>query len=189
MAIQPKAQKGKWQFSVEVRSPEEQLQIYADNVSKLQSSDEIPMKTRKRMCANDDDVRQAIIYKKRIAHVKERQKALQFKVLAVFFLSSYTLILSLNYKIYPLMKYSIEVQLSMRFFNTYTPLRSRDLTIDEEKPQQEIQTERPRRHRYTINKYKEVPRETAQIEPEQVVQDTYLSHPNLEIQKFFKDQI
>ncbi|KAA6357101.1 MAG: hypothetical protein EZS28_047372, partial [Streblomastix strix] len=40
-----------------------------------------------------------------------------------------------------------------------------------------------------INKYKEVPRETAQVEPEQVVKDTYLSHPNLEVQKFIIDTI
>ncbi|KAA6366382.1 MAG: hypothetical protein EZS28_038092 [Streblomastix strix] len=78
----------------------------------------------------------------------------------------------------------LKIQLSIR-----TPLRSRDLTMDEEEPQREIQTERPRRHRYTFNKYKEVRRETAQVEPEQVVQDTYLSHPNLEIQKFIKDPI
>ncbi|KAA6361911.1 MAG: hypothetical protein EZS28_042562 [Streblomastix strix] len=70
-----------------------------------------------------------------------------------------------------------------------TPLRSRDLTIDEEEPQREIQTERPRRHKYSINKYKEVPRETAQVEPEQVVKDTYLSHPNLEVQNFIIDCI
>ncbi|KAA6378794.1 MAG: hypothetical protein EZS28_025679 [Streblomastix strix] len=83
-----------------------------------------------------------------------------------------------------------------------TPLRSRDLIIDEEEtaqarrqirddlePQREIQTERPRRHKYNINKYKEVPRETAQVEPEQVVKDTYLSHPNLEVQKFIIDTI
>ncbi|KAA6395991.1 MAG: hypothetical protein EZS28_008482 [Streblomastix strix] len=70
-----------------------------------------------------------------------------------------------------------------------TPLRSRDLTIDEEEPQREIQTERPRKHRYNINKYNEVPRETAEVEPEQVVKDTYLSHPNLEVQKFIIDTI
>ncbi|KAA6382744.1 MAG: hypothetical protein EZS28_021730 [Streblomastix strix] len=71
-----------------------------------------------------------------------------------------------------------------------TPLRSRELTInDEEEPQREIQTERPRKHRYNINKYKEVPHETAQIEPEQVVKDTYLSHPNLDVQKFIIDTI
>ncbi|KAA6383875.1 MAG: hypothetical protein EZS28_020598 [Streblomastix strix] len=70
-----------------------------------------------------------------------------------------------------------------------TPLRSRDLIIDEEEPQREIQTERPRRHKYNINKYKEVPRETAQVEPEQVVKDTYLSHPNLEVQNFIIDCI
>ncbi|KAA6378362.1 MAG: hypothetical protein EZS28_026112 [Streblomastix strix] len=65
-----------------------------------------------------------------------------------------------------------------------TPLRSRDLIIDEEEPQREIQTERPRKHKYNFNKYQEIPRETAQVEPEQVVKDTYLSHPNLEVQKF-----
>ncbi|KAA6364812.1 MAG: hypothetical protein EZS28_039660 [Streblomastix strix] len=70
-----------------------------------------------------------------------------------------------------------------------TPLRSRDLIIDEEEPQREIQTERPRKHKYYINKYKEVPRETAQVEPEQVVKDTYLSHPNLEVQNFIIDCI
>ncbi|KAA6363892.1 MAG: hypothetical protein EZS28_040581 [Streblomastix strix] len=70
-----------------------------------------------------------------------------------------------------------------------TPLRSKDLNIDEEEPQQEIQTERPRRYRYSINKYKEDPRETAQVEQEQVVMDTYLSHPNLEVQKFIIDTI
>ncbi|KAA6380039.1 MAG: hypothetical protein EZS28_024437 [Streblomastix strix] len=70
-----------------------------------------------------------------------------------------------------------------------TPIRSRDLTIDEEEPQREIQTERPRRHKYNINKNKEVPRETAQVEPEQVVKDTYLSHPNLEVQNFIIDCI
>ncbi|KAA6381950.1 MAG: hypothetical protein EZS28_022521 [Streblomastix strix] len=71
-----------------------------------------------------------------------------------------------------------------------TPLQSRDLIINEEQePQQEIQTERARRHKYNINKYKEVPRETAQVEPEQVGKDTYLSHPNLEVQKFIIDTI
>ncbi|KAA6390496.1 MAG: hypothetical protein EZS28_013981 [Streblomastix strix] len=80
MAIVPKVQKGKWQFSVEVRSPEEQMKIFADKVSKLQSSDEIPKKTRKRKYANDDDARQAIIYKKRIVHAKERQRLLDYKI-------------------------------------------------------------------------------------------------------------
>ncbi|KAA6360421.1 MAG: hypothetical protein EZS28_044053 [Streblomastix strix] len=68
-------------------------------------------------------------------------------------------------------------------YSIYTPLQSGDLRIDqEEESQREIQTEGPRRYRYNINKYKEVPRENAQIEPEQVVKDTYLSHPNLEKQ-------
>ncbi|KAA6371893.1 MAG: hypothetical protein EZS28_032581 [Streblomastix strix] len=71
-----------------------------------------------------------------------------------------------------------------------TSIRSRYLTIDEEQePQREIQTKRSRRHKYNINKYNEVPRETAQVEPEQVVKDTYLSHPNIEVQKFIIDTI
>ncbi|KAA6387629.1 MAG: hypothetical protein EZS28_016847 [Streblomastix strix] len=53
-------------------------------------------------------------------------------------------------------------------------------SFDEEEPQREIQTERPRNHSYNIIKYKDVPRETAQVEPEQVEKDPYLSHPNLE---------
>ncbi|KAA6376216.1 MAG: hypothetical protein EZS28_028257 [Streblomastix strix] len=71
-----------------------------------------------------------------------------------------------------------------------TPVRSRDLNTDEEEePQRGIQTDRPRRREYNIHKYKEVPRETAQVEPEQVVKDTYLSHPNLEVQKFIIDVV
>ncbi|KAA6321455.1 MAG: hypothetical protein EZS28_054552, partial [Streblomastix strix] len=61
--------------------------------------------------------------------------------------------------------------------------------IDEEEPQREIKTERPRKNKYNINKYKEVPRETAQVEPEQIIKDTYISHPNLEVQKFIIDTI
>ncbi|KAA6356288.1 MAG: hypothetical protein EZS28_048186, partial [Streblomastix strix] len=67
-----------------------------------------------------------------------------------------------------------------------TPIQSRDLIIDEE--DRGVQTDRPRRA-YNIHKYKEVPRETAQVEPEQVVKDTYLSHPNLEVQKFIIDVV
>ncbi|KAA6376297.1 MAG: hypothetical protein EZS28_028176 [Streblomastix strix] len=71
-----------------------------------------------------------------------------------------------------------------------TPLRSRYLSIDEEEePQCEIQTERSQKHKYNIHKYKEVPHETALVKPEQVVKDTYLSHPNLEVQKFILDTI
>ncbi|KAA6379273.1 MAG: hypothetical protein EZS28_025201 [Streblomastix strix] len=69
-----------------------------------------------------------------------------------------------------------------------TPIQSREFSIDEEE-QREIQTDRPRRREYNIHKYKEVPRETAQVEPEQVVKDTYLSHPNLEVQKFIIDVV
>ncbi|KAA6311218.1 MAG: hypothetical protein EZS28_056170, partial [Streblomastix strix] len=68
-----------------------------------------------------------------------------------------------------------------------TPQQNIEFNIDEEE-QRGIQTDRPRRA-YNIHKYKEVPRETAQVEPEQVVKDTYLSHPNLEVQKFIIDTI
>ncbi|KAA6403225.1 MAG: hypothetical protein EZS28_001240 [Streblomastix strix] len=84
---------------------------------------------------------------------------------------------------------TVQIPALQIYSSIQTPLRSRDLIIDEEEPQREIQTERPRKHKYNINKYKEVPRETAQIEPEQVVKDTYLSHPNLEVQKFIIDTI
>ncbi|KAA6310200.1 MAG: hypothetical protein EZS28_056353, partial [Streblomastix strix] len=67
-----------------------------------------------------------------------------------------------------------------------TPIQSREFNIDEEE-QRGIQTDRPRRREYNIHKYKEVPRETAQVGPEQVVKDAYLSHPNLEEQKFIID--
>ncbi|KAA6371231.1 MAG: hypothetical protein EZS28_033243 [Streblomastix strix] len=72
-----------------------------------------------------------------------------------------------------------------------TPIQSRDLIINEQEQEEErgVQTDRPRRREYNIHKYKEVPRETAQVEPEQVVKDTYLSHPNLEVQKFIIDTI
>ncbi|KAA6399930.1 MAG: hypothetical protein EZS28_004547 [Streblomastix strix] len=69
------------------------------------------------------------------------------------------------------------------------PLRSSDLIIGEEEPQREIQTERLRRRKYNINKYKEVPRAIAQVEPEQAVKDTYFSHTDLEVQKFTIDTI
>ncbi|KAA6365297.1 MAG: hypothetical protein EZS28_039175, partial [Streblomastix strix] len=51
--------------------------------------------------------------------------------------------------------------------------------------------------KYNINKYKEVQRSTAQVEPEEAIQklaeeqprNIYLSHPNLEVQKFVIDTI
>ncbi|KAA6399050.1 MAG: hypothetical protein EZS28_005419, partial [Streblomastix strix] len=78
-----------------------------------------------------------------------------------------------------------------------TPLQSRDLIIDEQETPQArrqignyfeeergIQNEKLSRRAYSIHKCKEVPRETAQVGPEQIVKDIYLSHLNLEIQKF-----
>ncbi|KAA6379388.1 MAG: hypothetical protein EZS28_025083 [Streblomastix strix] len=67
-------------------------------------------------------------------------------------------------------------------------VQSREFNIDEQE-ERGIQTDRPRCQAYNIHKYKEVPRETAQVEPEQVVKDTYLSHPNLEVQKFIIDVV
>ncbi|KAA6369202.1 MAG: hypothetical protein EZS28_035272 [Streblomastix strix] len=65
-------------------------------------------------------------------------------------------------------------------------------------PQQEIKADlineehqhevRPKRH-YNKYKYKEVERETAQVEPEEVVKNTFLAHPNLEVLKFVIDCI
>ncbi|KAA6372028.1 MAG: hypothetical protein EZS28_032446 [Streblomastix strix] len=79
-----------------------------------------------------------------------------------------------------------------------TPIQSREFSIEEDQQRgmqndsvglRYAQTDRQRRYAYNIHKYKEVPRETAQVEPEQVVKDTYLSHPNLEVQKFIIDTI
>ncbi|KAA6388994.1 MAG: hypothetical protein EZS28_015481 [Streblomastix strix] len=47
---------------------------------------------------------------------------------------------------------------------------------------------RPKRH-YNKNKYREVERETAQVEPEEVVKNTFLAYPNLEVLKFVIDCI
>ncbi|KAA6404189.1 MAG: hypothetical protein EZS28_000298 [Streblomastix strix] len=84
MAIVPKSQKGKWQFSVPVKSPEEQLQIFADNISKLKSPDELPqipnLKLRKRKYAFEEDAKQAQRIKKKINHTKDKQRALEYKI-------------------------------------------------------------------------------------------------------------
>ncbi|KAA6399862.1 MAG: hypothetical protein EZS28_004617 [Streblomastix strix] len=84
MANVPKAQKRKWQFSIPVKSPEEQLQIFADNISKLKSPDElrqIPnLKLRKRKCATEEDAKQAQRIRKRINHAKDKQNALEYKI-------------------------------------------------------------------------------------------------------------
>ncbi|KAA6374087.1 MAG: hypothetical protein EZS28_030386, partial [Streblomastix strix] len=47
---------------------------------------------------------------------------------------------------------------------------------------------KPKRH-YNKNKYREIERETAQVEPEEVVKNTFLVHPNLEVLKFVIDCI
>ncbi|KAA6361126.1 MAG: hypothetical protein EZS28_043347 [Streblomastix strix] len=41
--------------------------------------------------------------------------------------------------------------------------------------------------KYNKDKYKQVDRTTAQVEPDEVVKNTYLSHPNLEVMKFIID--
>ncbi|KAA6354476.1 MAG: hypothetical protein EZS28_049997 [Streblomastix strix] len=57
--------------------------------------------------------------------------------------------------------------------------------------EQQIEPEHTARssRKYNINKYKEIDRTTAQVEPEEVVKNTYLSHPNLEVMKFIIDKI
>ncbi|KAA6387471.1 MAG: hypothetical protein EZS28_017008 [Streblomastix strix] len=88
---------------------------------------------------------------------------------------------------YDLTGSSIQTPLQSRGLNILHSGQSRYDGVDEE--ERGIQTDRPRRKEYYIQKYKEVPRETAQVEPEQVVKDTYLSHPNLEVQKFIIDVV
>ncbi|KAA6392216.1 MAG: hypothetical protein EZS28_012256 [Streblomastix strix] len=84
-------------------------------------------------------------------------------------------------------------------------LQSIDLALRNlSSPQQEIKAElikedKPKRHKtdqsvqtrrvQNKNKYKEVERETAQVEPEEVVKNTFLAHPNLEVLKFVIDCI
>ncbi|KAA6370388.1 MAG: hypothetical protein EZS28_034086 [Streblomastix strix] len=51
--------------------------------------------------------------------------------------------------------------------------------------EREVKTKR----HYNKNKYREVERETAQVEPEDVVKNTYLSHPNSEVMKFIIETI
>ncbi|KAA6375129.1 MAG: hypothetical protein EZS28_029344 [Streblomastix strix] len=45
-----------------------------------------------------------------------------------------------------------------------------------------------RRH-YNRNQYRDVERETAQVEPEEVVKNTFLAHPNLQVMKFVIDKV
>ncbi|KAA6376271.1 MAG: hypothetical protein EZS28_028201 [Streblomastix strix] len=72
--------------------------------------------------------------------------------------------------------------------NLATPQVIKEEIIKEDKPKghqtdQSVQTRRV----YNKNKYKEVERETAQVEPEEVVKSTFLAHPNLEVLKFAID--
>ncbi|KAA6353809.1 MAG: hypothetical protein EZS28_050664 [Streblomastix strix] len=63
-------------------------------------------------------------------------------------------------------------------------------TPQQETKQEDIINDKPKSRRvYNKNKYKEVERETAQVEPEKVVKNTFLAHPNLEALKFVIDYI
>ncbi|KAA6360515.1 MAG: hypothetical protein EZS28_043958 [Streblomastix strix] len=59
-------------------------------------------------------------------------------------------------------------------------------------PEQLILTEQKitkYKSKYNKDKYKQIDRRTAQVEPDEVVKNTYLSHPNLEVMKFIIDRI
>ncbi|KAA6400601.1 MAG: hypothetical protein EZS28_003877 [Streblomastix strix] len=43
--------------------------------------------------------------------------------------------------------------------------------------------------KYNKDKYKQIDRTTAQVDTEEVVKNTYLSHPNLDVMKFFINRI
>ncbi|KAA6371286.1 MAG: hypothetical protein EZS28_033187, partial [Streblomastix strix] len=45
-----------------------------------------------------------------------------------------------------------------------------------------------KRH-YNKNKYRNIERETAQVEPEEVVKNTFLAHPHLYVMKFVIDKV
>ncbi|KAA6399969.1 MAG: hypothetical protein EZS28_004508 [Streblomastix strix] len=64
----------------------------------------------------------------------------------------------------------------------------RNLSAPQEIKAELIKEDKPKRH-YNKNKYQEVERENAQVEPEQVVKNTFLAHPNLEVLKFVIDCI
>ncbi|KAA6365405.1 MAG: hypothetical protein EZS28_039070 [Streblomastix strix] len=59
-------------------------------------------------------------------------------------------------------------------------------------PEQLILTEQKitkYKSKYNKDKYKQIDRTTAQVDPEEVVKNTYLSHPNLEVMKFIIDKL
>ncbi|KAA6396759.1 MAG: hypothetical protein EZS28_007712 [Streblomastix strix] len=64
----------------------------------------------------------------------------------------------------------------------------RSLATPQEIKEEIIKEVGPKRQ-YNKNKYKEVERETAQVEPKEVVKNTFLAHPNLEVLKFVIDCI
>ncbi|KAA6373678.1 MAG: hypothetical protein EZS28_030795 [Streblomastix strix] len=74
---------------------------------------------------------------------------------------------------------------SLRFRHHYY----HKISLSTRKNRKEKSGERPIRHKYNIHKHIEVPRETDQVEQEQVDKDTNLSHPKLDIQKFIIDTI
>ncbi|KAA6310166.1 MAG: hypothetical protein EZS28_056361, partial [Streblomastix strix] len=64
--------------------------------------------------------------------------------------------------------------------------------IIQETPEQLILTEQKitkYKSKYNKDKYKQIDRTTAQVEPDEVVKNTYLSHPNLEVMKFIIDKL
>ncbi|KAA6359927.1 MAG: hypothetical protein EZS28_044546 [Streblomastix strix] len=59
-------------------------------------------------------------------------------------------------------------------------------------PEQLILTEQKitkYKSKYNKDKYKQIDRTTAQVEPDEVVKNTYLSHQNLEVMKFIIDKL
>ncbi|KAA6379449.1 MAG: hypothetical protein EZS28_025021, partial [Streblomastix strix] len=102
-----------------------------------------------------------------------------------------------------------QIAIQSREFNINETAPARRQIGDGLEEERGVQTDRPRRREYpqggqpathevsalkskagyNIHKYKKVPRQTAQVEPKQVVNDTQLSHPNLEVQKFIIDTI
>ncbi|KAA6374128.1 MAG: hypothetical protein EZS28_030346 [Streblomastix strix] len=59
-------------------------------------------------------------------------------------------------------------------------------------PEQLILTEQKitkYKNKYNKDKYKQIDRTTAQVEPDEVVKNTYLSHLNLEVMKFIIDKL
>ncbi|KAA6392530.1 MAG: hypothetical protein EZS28_011945 [Streblomastix strix] len=86
------------------------------------------------------------------------------------------------------MKKELSEEDKLRLQSIDQALRNLSTPKQETKLEDSTMEDKPKSH-YHKNKYREVERETAQGEPEDVVKNTFLAHPNLEVLKFVIDSI